>query len=480
MKPVSAAAALQRASRQRGGEAAWNERAGRLFEELERPARTMVRRAFRGAFSADELDDIYASAWAGTLRALGGRSAELSDDEIRSYLLTAVANQAGKELRRRRRKPTAPLELVRSVPDEADTPDEAATSAEQSRVTRDLLASLPPRRRAVMLLRYGWGLDPSQVCALVKGLSPRAYRKEITRGVEELSAKMRALERGEWCADREPVLRAYAAGLADADQRRQARAHLAHCRECTGFVARLSGHLHDLGSAGALTTAIDGVDGRLSLADRVADLGERARDAASGLFARGGSSGAEEAASHVAAAGGIRGAGAAGAGVVAKLAGLSAAGKVAVACVGAAAVVPCVSVLSGDREQEPKRVRSAPAPERAQAERPPARTPEVEVLPTQVGNEAPPSPPPDFSPAPEPRAPQQSEPVEPVEPVAPSEPVPVEEAPASDFSFGAESASAAPAPAPAPSSPPATPTPSGGSDSGGGGAPQGGDFAFGQ
>ena len=476
MKHVSAAAALKRASRQREGQLAWNERAGRLFEEFERPARAMVRRAFRGAFSADEIDDIYASAWTGTLRALAGRSHELADDEIRSYLFTAVANQASKELRRRRRKPTAPLEAVGSVPDATGAPEEAATSAEQSRVTRDLLASLPPRRRAVMLLRYGWGLEPSQVCALVKGLSPRAYRKEITRGVEELSEKMRALERGEWCADREPVLRAFAAGFADADEQRQARAHLAHCRECAGFVARLNSHLHDLGGAVAVPGAIEGLDGQLSLGDGIADLGERARDAASGLFARGGATSADEAVSNIATAGGIRGAGAAGAGVVAKLAGLGAAGKLAVACVGAAAVVPCVSVLSGDgREQEPNRTRTERAPERARVKPPPPLT--TEVLPTQVGNEGSGAPPPDYSPEPEPRPPQESQATEPAEPASPTEPVPVEEAPSSDFTFGAESASATPSPAPAPAP---APTPSaGGADSGGGGAPDGGDFAFG-
>ena len=217
----------------------------------------MVRRAFRGAFSPDELDDIYAGAWVGTLRALAERQAGLGDDEIRSYVLTAVANQAGKEIRRRKRKPTAPLELVGTVADDRSSPEELAASAEQSRVTRDLLSSLPARRRAVMLLRYGWGLEPSQVCGLIKGLSPRAYRKEITRGVDELTERMRAVERGSWCADREPVLKAFAAGLADDEQERQARAHLAHCRHCAEFVGRLTGHLHDLGGAVASVGAID-------------------------------------------------------------------------------------------------------------------------------------------------------------------------------------------------------------------------------
>src|SRR5690349_2810946 len=95
------------ASRDAAG-AHWRERAGRLFTEFERPAKGMVRRAFRGAFSPDEIDDIYSGAWLGVLRALAGKERGLSDDEVRSYVLTAVANQASRELRRRRRKPTAP------------------------------------------------------------------------------------------------------------------------------------------------------------------------------------------------------------------------------------------------------------------------------------------------------------------------------------------------------------------------------------
>ena len=236
----------------------------------------MIRRAFRGAFGDDEIEDIYANAWVGTLRALERKHDQLSDEEIRKYVLTAVANHASKELRRRSRRPTAPLEAVHTVPDDRAPPDERAAKLEESRITRDLLATLPPRRRAVMLLRYGWGLEPRQVCGLVKGLSPRAYRKEITRGVDELTEKLGLLERGEWCADREPVLKAYAAGLADADQQRQARQHLSHCRHCADFVGKLSGHLHDIGASLAVPSAVDGiVDGRYSLADRVGDVMRR-------------------------------------------------------------------------------------------------------------------------------------------------------------------------------------------------------------
>ncbi len=383
MKPVTTATAPARTPLLAADDE-WRERAGRLFGEFERSAKAMVARAFRGAFCADELDDIYSSAWVGTLRALAGRHAELADDEIRSYLLTAVANQAGKELRRRRRKPTAPLALVDAVPDQTDGPEERAASEETSRIARDLLTSLPPRRRAVMLLRYGWGLEPSQVCGLIAGLSPRAYRKEVTRGVDELVQRMRAVESGRWCSDREPVLKAFVAGVAEEDEARQARAHLAHCRPCSDFVARLGGHLHDLGGSVATLGAIDGLDGHIGVGDRLGELGDRV----AALVARG-PSGAEEATGQVATAGGLRGAGAAGAGVLTKLAALGAAGKVAVACVGGGiAATACVAAGvgpfgSGARDED------RPAHERDVRERPRSLRPPVlttEALPSQVGN----------------------------------------------------------------------------------------------
>jgi RNA polymerase sigma factor (sigma-70 family) len=434
MKPISAPTAGKAGPAHRRSDE-WRERAGRLYEDLQRPARAMVRRAFRGAFSDHEIEDIYSSAWLGTLRALERPQSQLSDDEIRKYVLTAVANQASKELRRRRRKPTAPLELVGGVADTQSSPEERATDAERSRVTRDLLASLPPRRRAVMLLRYGWGLEPKQVCDLVKGLSPRAYRKEITRGIDELTECMRKLERGDWCSDREAVLKAYASGLADAEQRRQAKAHMSHCHQCSDFVGRLSGHLHDLGSGVAVPAAIDGLDGNLSLADRLVDLGDRARDSAAALVSRGGSDAAQESVGAMVGAGGTRGASAATAGIVAKLAGLGTASKVAVACfTGSVAATACIGAGvvpgvqlpdSGDGagSQQPPSV--APSPEHAPSDR---------LLP-------------DPEPSVPPAAPADSPPSEPPSPPAePSQPDPVEvvapDAPAPELEFGVAAAAA--------------------------------------
>ena len=225
---------------------------------------------------------------------------------------------------------------------------------------------------------------------------------------------------------------------------------------------------------GGRAGAIEGLDGQLSLGDGIADLGERARDAASGLFARGGATGADEAVSNIATAGGIRGAGAAGAGVFAKLAGLGAAGKLAVACVGAAAVVPCVSVLSGDgREQEPNRPRTERAPERARVNRPAAHDRGAADPSWQRGERC--SAPRLLARA---RAPTPAgEPGHRAGRAGTHRAGPGRGGPELDFTFGAESASATPSPAPAPAP---APTPSaGGADSGGGGAPEGGDFAFG-
>ena len=258
--------------------AEWHSRATRLFEDLRRPAIGLVRRAYGAAFGDDEIDDIYSSAWLGTLRALERRHKELNDDEIRSYLLTAVANHASKELRRRKRKPIAPIEAAGAIADVTATPEDSAAAQESSRVTRDLLASLPPRRRAVMLLRYGWGLDPGEVCSMVDGLSPRAYRKEITRGVDELTAKIKLVEEGRWCEEREPLLKTYASGLANDEQVLQAEHHLAHCRHCHEFVGKLTGHLHDLGSALLVPGALEALDPHTTLVERAVAAAERVRE----------------------------------------------------------------------------------------------------------------------------------------------------------------------------------------------------------
>jgi hypothetical protein len=144
------------------------------------------------------------------------------------------------------------------------------------------------------------------------------------------------VQSGEWCADREPLLKAYAAGLADTEQRRQAQQHLSHCRHCSDFVGKLSGHLHDIGSAAAVPSAAEAIgDGRFSVVERLVDFAHRAKESATGVLARGPSDAAQETSTQtISVSGGARGAGAAGTGVLAKIAGVGTASKLTAMCLG--------------------------------------------------------------------------------------------------------------------------------------------------
>lgn len=333
----------RKATRQARGSSEWSQRCAKLFEDLRKPARAMVCRAYGRALNDEEIEDVYSAAWAATLSALRTRGDEMSDEELRAYVLTAVASHASKELRRRKRKQVGAFEDASELSasdSHQPLPEERAIGLESRGIARDLLTSLPPRRRAVMLLRYGWGLSPTEVCALVDGLSSRAYRKEVSRGIEQLIERFKQVESGEWCESREPLLRDYIAGTADEETERQVKQHLQHCRACSRFAARLNGHLHDLGGAVALTTVAGSIGGaKLALLDRFGGAFHGSRDSVGALVEK-----SETTIGTVAASGGARGSGALGAGVVAKLAGLGGAGKAVVACLGAgAAATACVA-----------------------------------------------------------------------------------------------------------------------------------------
>lgn len=325
------------------GAETWSERCARLFTEMRRPARAMVARAYGRALSDEEIEDVYSAAWAATLAALRDRGRHMEEGELRAYILTAVASHASKEMRRRSRKPSHPLEGDReqsTVDDHASLPDELAIGSETRSVARDLLTSLPERRRAVMLLRYGWGLSPNEVCALVPGLSPRAYRKEVTRGVEDLIEGLRKVETGEWCADRERLVRDLVAGTADEASRRQAIEHLHHCRACASLAAQLRQELHAIGGLVALSTVAGSIGGSgLGLLQRLGEAVGAVRSSMSNVVDK-----AESTIGTMAASGGAKGSGALGASAAAKLAGAGTAVKAVVACLGAgAAATACVA-----------------------------------------------------------------------------------------------------------------------------------------
>lgn len=403
----------------------WEERCARLFGEMRRPARAMVARAYGRALGDAEIDDVYSAAWAATLAALRERGRRMDEGELRAYILTAVASHASKELRRRARKPLHPLEVEReqsTADGHEPLPDEVAIGSEARSVARDLLMSLPERRRAVMLLRYGWGLSPREVCALVPGLSPRAYRKEITRGVEELIDGLGRVERGEWCDERRTLVRDLVAGTVDDAGRRQALEHLRHCRACGELAARLKQGLHDAGSGLGLASVAGSIGGGTllrHLGDLLAGvksiIGEAAARADSAVTAL--------------AAGGAKGSGA---GLLANFAGVGGAAKAAVACIGAGAaatacvaagVVPGVSLDGDSRDAGPPRA-ARPAVARPDVEEPRATIAGVRRVGRAVGPEGGPGAAPSDPAAP--ASPETAPPAPPPDPAAPA-PAPVEE-----------------------------------------------------
>ena len=412
----------------------WHERASSLYEELRRPAIGLIRRAYGSTFDEPEIEDIYSNAWLGTLRALERKHAELSDDDVRSYLLTAVANHASKEIRRRKRKPIAPLEAAGAVPEVADSLQDRAEATESNRLTRDLLTSLPPRRRAVMLLRFGWELDPGEICRMVEGLSPRAYRKEVTKGVDDLVECIKLVDEGAWCQEREPVLKAFAAGIATDDQALQAESHISHCRSCHEFVGKLSGHLHDVGSSILLPGALEAMDGHSTLLERARDAVDGARDSVVGSLSR------SETSEGLTIASGTRGAGAAGTGVLAKVSGVGAGAKAAMACAGGfVAASACVVAGFGpislpdspESGLEVRKDRVVPVADVAREVRPASPAPDATVDPPQVQQ----------SPGSGQRPVVESGEPAPVEPTPP-EPVLAPETPPATQELGVESAAA--------------------------------------
>lgn len=121
---------------------------------------------------------------------------QVAADRPESYVRTAIARTAVSRHRARRRRVTeSPLDLaVQPVP---LTGDEGPEQAE-SRAARELLwtelSALPPRMRAVVVLRIWEDLSEADT-ARVLGCSPGSVKSQLSRGMARLreSAALRQL-----------------------------------------------------------------------------------------------------------------------------------------------------------------------------------------------------------------------------------------------------------------------------------------------
>jgi RNA polymerase sigma factor (sigma-70 family) len=115
-------------------------------------------------------------------------------DRALAYVRAAVLNGCRSVLRRRavRRR----IETARDLDSDLDGPDDGAGSAEDEvllaedrRQVLAALATLPVRRREVLVLRYWLGLSEAEIAAVL-AMSPGTVKSNAARGLATLARKL--------------------------------------------------------------------------------------------------------------------------------------------------------------------------------------------------------------------------------------------------------------------------------------------------
>jgi RNA polymerase sigma factor (sigma-70 family) len=165
--------------------------------------------------------------------------AEMHPRQLRVYLAKAAVRNALDERKRAETRLTVPLgPAAENRADPARPVDERVAGALDAQAIRELLAELVPRQRAVLQLRFALELEPVEIQRLL-GISARAYRKDLERGVRQLSGRYELVREGRWCETRRSLVLAYVAGIAGPRKALAARSHLAACPGCAQMAGEL-------------------------------------------------------------------------------------------------------------------------------------------------------------------------------------------------------------------------------------------------
>ncbi len=123
--------------------------------------------------AADAVQVAWATAWR--------RLASLRDrSTIRSWLVAIAANEARQVLRRQRRRHVVDIAQV-VEPDGGGDPSDRISTVDLARVLR----SLDPEERMLLALRFGAGLDSTQIAAQLR-MSASGVRSRLSRLIERL------------------------------------------------------------------------------------------------------------------------------------------------------------------------------------------------------------------------------------------------------------------------------------------------------
>ena len=103
-----------------------------------------------------------------------------------TWLLTIARNVAIDHLRARQRH--EPLEAAAAVPSPDDTPEQQAVQQSEAQRLAALLATLPPRQRELMAMKYGADMT-NRAIARATGLSESNVGTILHRAVEALRGR---------------------------------------------------------------------------------------------------------------------------------------------------------------------------------------------------------------------------------------------------------------------------------------------------
>jgi RNA polymerase sigma-70 factor (ECF subfamily) len=110
------------------------------------------------AEAEDAVQDAFLALW---------RQADRLDEDrgLRSYLLTIVHNKCVDRLRRRGRKPEAPLDLDAPIPSPATGPEDAVAAQAERESVRNALVGLPQEQRRTVEMAYFAGMTLNEVAS---------------------------------------------------------------------------------------------------------------------------------------------------------------------------------------------------------------------------------------------------------------------------------------------------------------------------
>ena len=209
--------------------------------------------------------------------------AEMHPRQLRAYLAKAAVRNALDERKRAETRLTVPLgPAAENRADTARPVDERVAGALDAQPITELLAELAPRQRAIVQLRFALELEPVEIQGLL-GISARAYRKDLERGVRHLAGRYELVREGRWCESRRSLVLAYVAGIAGPRKALAARSHLAACPGC----ARMAGELRQATQRAAALLPVPDVvlpDGSLQrLGELLAGAREHVADVGGGV-----------------------------------------------------------------------------------------------------------------------------------------------------------------------------------------------------